>query len=667
MKSIKVGIGAIGSGVGQSVVNSCNLSRLPIKTVGLGTNPMAFGLFECNEYEITDSFYDPGYVQSILEVCRRRQINLLIPGHDDEAQLLAENERLFCEAGVGVVVSGPRLFELCRNKEKMSSVLNRIAPVFVRSYSKASFLRALDDESVHLPAVAKPIRGFASKGVAIIQCRDDATRIGNDFVFQELAIPHRDDPFRESYLEGLNQGINPQIAEISIQLVANRNGSLMGRTATYNKLSNGVPIEILPYENQRVWKAVDRIYPTLVDLGLRGPLNLQGRVTDDGLKLFEMNARFTGITGLRARLGFNEVEACIKHWTSGQDIYGLSQNPHRFGIRQTADKAVSFSRSPEVQSLHKRIGCTNVPHVKGMLITGTTGVIGGRLIRSLASVGGYALFTLDRNKDLARQLHGELVKDCYDWDDFVDGRFTLAGFDRLCHLAAARPHHGASAIAESLKRTFELFQRAAEHGLHDIVYISSQSVYGTAVEPPWHESQQPAPETPYAQSKLAGEFALDALKREYPELNHVSLRMATITGADKNISNYEAIAKICGRLIRREKVVVRGGEQRLERIDVDDAVEALSTVLCSSSSDWKNVYNVGTNHPVMLKDIITHIETELRTHGYTAFDLEIQASTNEKSFGMDSSLFNADFSWKPTKDMSATVRSLITDLVEGES
>lgn len=667
MKSIKVGIGAIGSGVGQSIVNSCNLSRLPIKTVGLGTNPMAFGLFECNEYEITDSFYDPGYVQSILEVCKRRQIDLLIPGHDDEAQLLAENERSFGEAGVGVVVSGPPLFELCRNKEKMSSVLNKIAPVFVRSYSKASFLRALDEESVHLPAIAKPIRGFASKGVAIIQSRVDATRIAHDFVFQEIAIPHRDDPFRESYLEGLNQGINPQIAEISIQLVANRNGTLMGRTATYNKLSNGVPIEILPYEDQHVWEVVDRIYPTLVDLGLRGPLNLQGRITDDGLKLFEMNARFTGITGLRARLGFNEVEACIKHWATGQDIYGLSQNPDRFGVRQTADKAVSFSRSPEVQSLHEHIGCASVRPVKRMLITGSTGVIGRRLIRSLESVGGYVLFTLDRNKARAKELHGELVQDCYDWDDFVDGRFTLATFDRLCHLASARPHHGASAIAESLKRTFELFQRAAAHGLHDIVYISSQGVYGTAVEPPWHESQQPAPETPYAQSKLAGEFALDSLKYEYPELKHVSLRMAAITGADTNISNYEAIAKISRRLVDKEKVVVRGGEQRLERIDVEDAVEAISAVLRSSSSDWKSVYNVGTNHPVMLKDIITYIESELRSHGYTAFDLEFQASTNEKSFGMDSSHFYADFAWKPAKDMSATVRSLVAGLVEGDS
>src|SRR5690606_25764247 len=90
----------------------------------------------------------------------------------------------------------------------------------------------------------------------------------------------------------------------------------LGRMASYNKLNNGVPIEIVAYENDDVWVVIDQLMPVFKEKGFVGPLNIQGRLTRNGLKLFEMNPRFTGITGLRALMGFNEVEACIRSWLS---------------------------------------------------------------------------------------------------------------------------------------------------------------------------------------------------------------------------------------------------------------------------------------------------------------------------------------------------------------
>ena len=57
-----------------------------------------------------------------------------------------------------------------------------------------------------------------------------------------------------------------------------------------------------------------------------------------------MNARFTGITGLRAYMGFNEVEYCIKEWL-GLPMQNdpLVLNYNHFGIRQTADKSISLA------------------------------------------------------------------------------------------------------------------------------------------------------------------------------------------------------------------------------------------------------------------------------------------------------------------------------------
>src|SRR5690606_25191477 len=151
------------------------------------------------------------------------------------------------------------------------------------------------------------------------------------------------DPNYQFYTDQIAKNNNPQVSEISIQVVLGVNGELLGKMASFNKLNNGVPIEIVPYEDEQVWEIVDKLLPVFKQKGFVGPLNIQGRLTKKGLKLFEMNPRFTGITGLRALMGFNEVEACIKSWL-GIDTNNnlLKINDNRFGIRQTTDKSISL-------------------------------------------------------------------------------------------------------------------------------------------------------------------------------------------------------------------------------------------------------------------------------------------------------------------------------------
>ena len=50
----------------------------------------------------------------------------------------------------------------------------------------------------------------------------------------------------------------------------------------------------------------------LVSQGLVGPCNFQCKLTDHGPVFFEINPRFTGITAVRAAMGFNEVDAVLR-------------------------------------------------------------------------------------------------------------------------------------------------------------------------------------------------------------------------------------------------------------------------------------------------------------------------------------------------------------------
>jgi carbamoyl-phosphate synthase large subunit len=55
-------------------------------------------------------------------------------------------------------------------------------------------------------------------------------------------------------------------------------------------------------------------------LGAYGPVNLQFRLHKDQLVVFEINARFSGTTPLRALCGFNEVEMVLRHVLFGEPV-----------------------------------------------------------------------------------------------------------------------------------------------------------------------------------------------------------------------------------------------------------------------------------------------------------------------------------------------------------
>src|SRR5690606_31961439 len=104
-----------------------------------------------------------------------------------------------------------------------------------------------------------------------------------------------------------------------------------------NTLKNGVPVFVDPI-NPDKFQYLDEILkfvPILESHGVKGPVNIQGRITPNGLFFFEMNMRFTGITGNRALLGFNEVDYLTLNFLGLEsELIGYSYN--KVGVRQVA-------------------------------------------------------------------------------------------------------------------------------------------------------------------------------------------------------------------------------------------------------------------------------------------------------------------------------------------
>ncbi len=663
-KNFTIGISCIGSGVGQSVINSLKHSRLPFRTIGLGTNPFAFGAYDCDAYDYTKTIYDPEFIDDLIRVCKKHQVDLIVPGLDDEALMYAQNQDKFEAAGIKTICSGVDLIEICRDKEKMSNVLNPIADVFVKSFSFSNYKEAFDADILKLPFIAKPRGGFASKGVEIINAEADFSRINEGHIIQELAIPSSADPNHDFFVKQLAKNINPQVSEVSIQLVYDPQGNLMGKMASYNKLNNGVPIEILPFEDDYIWEIVDKLTPTLLALGLKGPLNIQGRLTDTGLKIFEMNPRFTGITGLRALMGFNEVEACVKEWL-GIDVGAntLIMNNNRFGIRQTMDKSIPIERNDEVVQLFKKINGRILKTKKSLLITGANGYLGRNLIAELSNRyrDNYEIFAFGRNKEKLQNLFSAKNVQVVDEIDLKEGRLSLGNIELIIHLGFTRPQGTNTEIAESIAFSTALFTRAAINQVPAIINMSSQAVYGISKLNKWDEHTPISPETNYGHAKYSVECCLAAMSRVNRVLRYTNIRLAGLTGGGQGFkADYEILAKFVKKALTGETINLVGGMQKMQRLDVRDAVSGIIALLNSDPQHWAFAYNLGNNEQYKLEDMANFVSKVVaEKKAVNPVQIVIDPKEIDLEFALDSTLFNKQFNFNPQYTLQQSIESII--------
>jgi nucleoside-diphosphate-sugar epimerase len=529
-----------------------------------------------------------------------------------------------------------------------------------RTDTKANFLEGIKKGELSYPCIAKPRKGSGSIGVKILNSEQDFNEIADGYFIQELVYPNSKDASYQKFTEEVKNGRVSQLSEISIQIVTDVNGNEIGRMASRNNLKNGVPIEIVPVDDQTIWDAVDKILPRLLELGMRGPMNIQGRFTDAGIKFFEINPRFTGITSLRAMMGFNEVEECVKSWLGIPSEKGtLILTDKKFGIRQVADKAVPISQEENVRHLYSVLNKKKPSDRKMLLITGGSGYLGRNFINAIYSSGLYTIWAFSLDKENARRVLDHKVNRYFDRNDLENGNIAFGGIDTLLHFGFARPHCGNDQIADSLSFTSDLFRYAGMHHVPEIINISSQSVYGQGTTPPWNEDTPVFPSTPYASAKYATELMLQSEKKLNNHINITSIRLASLTGGQSGLQLIDIVAKFV-RQVLDGKPIELYGQHILERLDVRDAVDGIVQFLSVPSSTWKPVYNLGRGETFSIDELAEKVIEQVRlAKGKTASRIIKKEGNKNSNFGMDSSAFFEATHWEPKYSLDETIQSLI--------
>ena len=143
---------------------------------------------------------------------------------------------------------------------------------------------------------------------------------------------------------------------------------------------------------------------------------------------------------------------------------------------------------------------------------------------------------------------------------------------------------------------------ARESGVKKVIYASSSSVYGDTPTLPKAEDMAPNPQSPYAVTKLTGEYYCQVFYRIYG-LSTVCLRYFNIYGPRQDTeSQYTAvIPKFIKRVYRRKPPIIFGnGEQTRDFIFVKDAAQAN---ILAAESDASGIFNIGTGESITINQL----------------------------------------------------------------
>jgi carbamoyl-phosphate synthase large subunit len=126
-------------------------------------------IFVADFFELVPRVSDPGYIQSLIDICIKHDIKILVPLIDTELYTLSVNKHQFEEIGVVVIVSSPEVNRICGDKRETSRFFKEIGVETPEIYNFEEILK----KPVPYPLMLKPADGSCSAGITKVDSLED--------------------------------------------------------------------------------------------------------------------------------------------------------------------------------------------------------------------------------------------------------------------------------------------------------------------------------------------------------------------------------------------------------------------------------------------------------------------------------------------------------------
>lgn len=353
MELTNVVIAGVGSaGTGREIMKAFQMVKERYKIIATDMSSKSLGIHDTQNRYVIPSAESNEYINALLKICKKENAAVLVPGSDKELEKISENREKFECEGIIVLVNPKDVIQKCLDKFELTNFLHKKG---IKCPKHTLYNNEKDiDEIDFFPIIIKPKSGGGSKNVFFAQDKEEAKffckyliKYGLEPIIQEHV-----GNYQEEYTVGILYADNGRLLS-SIAMKRILTGGLSTRQSVVNPetnekyvISSGISQGIVEdfVEVRKTGEKIAKI------IGADGPINIQCRKTENGIIPFEINPRFSGTTGGRALLGYNEPDILCRYrlWKEIPE-----KIEHKFGyvLRDLSEKFIGFNEIKEIPKI----------------------------------------------------------------------------------------------------------------------------------------------------------------------------------------------------------------------------------------------------------------------------------------------------------------------------
>lgn len=176
------------------------------KIVATDCSNLAPAVYDADKFYLVPRITAPGYLDIILDICKKEQIDGVFSLIDPELSMLAKEKDKFLAIGTTPIISPYELVETCFDKYRMYRMLQEMNIPTGKCYvDREKFYQAQERGEISYPVFVKPVKGSASININKVNSKEEI----------DLLFTLYDDLMIQEYMDGQEYGADVYIDMIT--------------------------------------------------------------------------------------------------------------------------------------------------------------------------------------------------------------------------------------------------------------------------------------------------------------------------------------------------------------------------------------------------------------------------------------------------------------------
>lgn len=245
------------------------------RVIATDCSDLAPAIYEADKYYIVPRIDEIGYIETIIDICKKERIDTLISLIDPELSLISQNIEKFKQVNVKPIISDYDKIEMCFDKYQMYEFLIKNNFRTIKSYiDKEEFYKDFSVNRIEFPIFVKPVKGSASLNINKINSKEELEIIWKDS--EKLMI--------QEYMDGQEYG-----ADVYIDMISNEPVSIFVKKKI--KMRAGETDKSISVKDEKLFELIKRF---VKKAGFKGIIDIDIFEKNNKYYISEVNPRFGG-------------------------------------------------------------------------------------------------------------------------------------------------------------------------------------------------------------------------------------------------------------------------------------------------------------------------------------------------------------------------------------